>query len=284
MKIIEQFLKSKTHNETDCEDCLFVSEYFTAVIDGVTAKSALKYKNETPGRFCSQLIKKALEELPVQSTAYQAIEFLSSAVSSMYKELGIEKRVLNFPSERASACIAIYSKTKNEVWMVGDCQCRIDGTSYTNPKAIDSLLSDIRSFFIQTELKSGKSTEAILAKDSGREFITPLLERQSLFQNSLEKNEFTYGVIDGFKVPESEIRIIKLSHPTTIILATDGYPQLFDSLAQSERYLKKILKTDPLCFRVFKSTKALQPDNTSFDDRAFLSFRLKLESGNSEAQ
>ena len=279
MKVIEQFLKSKTHNESDCEDSIFFSENFAAVIDGVSTKSNLKYANKTSGRTCSELIKKALEDLPVNSTAIQAVEFLTSAVFSLYKELGIQEQVLNSPFERASSCIAVYSRTKNEIWMVGDCQCRIDGTYYSNTKLIDSLLSDIRSLFIQAELKLGLSVEMIQANDSGREFITPQLKRQSLFQNSLEKNEFTYGVIDGFKVPESEIKVIKLSSPTTIILATDGYPRLFDTLSQSESYLKKILNNDPLCFREFKSTKGLKPGNNSFDDRAFLSFRLKLDSG-----
>ena len=275
MKVIEQFLKSKTQIESDCEDSIFFSDNFAAVIDGVTSKSTLKYMNETSGRACSQLLKKTLENLPVKSTARQAVEFLTSAVFKMYKELGIEEHVKNFPSERASACIAIYSNYKKEIWMVGDCQCLVDKTYYSNVKKIDSLLSDIRSLFIQTELKLGKSYDTIQANDTGREFILPLLERQSVFQNNLTTNEYTYGVIDGFKVPKSELNIFKLSHPQNIILATDGYPRLFETLAQCENYLKKILKNDPLCFQEFKSTKGLQPGYSSFDDRSFIRIGMK---------
>jgi hypothetical protein len=275
MKITEQFLKSKNHVESDCEDSIFVSEHFAAVIDGVTTKSTLKYLNETPGRACSQLLMKALEYMPVKSTAKQAVEYLTSAVFSMYKGLGIEEQVLNFPAERASACIVIFSNYRNEIWMVGDCQCMVDKTVYTNTKQIDFLLSDIRSLYIQTELKLGKSYDEIQVKDSGREFILPLLKRQQVFQNSFEKNEFAYGVIDGFNVPETEIKVFNLSHPTDIILASDGYPRLFETLAQSEEYLKDILENDPLCFQKFKSTKGLKPGNSSFDDRAFL--RIGIE-------
>ena len=270
MKVTEQFLKSKTHLESDCEDSIFVSDNFAAVIDGVTTKSARKYLNETPGRACSQLILKALEDLPVKSTAKQAVEYLTSSVFSMYKGLGIDEQVLNSPTDRASACIVIFSNYRNEIWMVGDCQCRVDKTVYTNTKPIDSLLSDIRSLYIQTELKLGKSYDEIQVNDSGRKYILLLLERQQVFQNSFDKNEFTYGVIDGFEVPESEIKVINLSHSTNLILASDGYPCLFETLAQSEEYLKEILKSDPLCFQKFKSTKGLSPGNSSFDDRAFL--------------
>ena len=275
MKVIEQFLKSKTPIESDCEDSIFVSEHFAAVIDGVTTKSTAKSANETSGRVCSQLLNKALNDLPLKSTANRAVEFLTSAVFSMYKETGIEEHMLNFPTERASACIAIYSKFRNELWMVGDCQCRVDETVYSNLKPIDSVLSDIRSLFIQTELKLGKQVNELLANDCGREFILPLLIRQSVFQNTIKKNEFRYGVIDGFKVPKSEIKVINLFHPKKVILATDGYPRLFDTLTQSENYLTKILKNDPLCFHIFKSTKGLKPGNSSFDDRAFLSIEIE---------
>ena len=271
MNIIEQFLKSKTNKESDCEDSIFVSDHFAAVIDGVTTKSTRLYANETPGKACSQLLKKVLEDIGVKSTAKQAVEILTSAVFSMYKETGINDLVLNSPAERASACIAVYSKFRNELWMVGDCQCLVDKTVYSNARYIDILLSDIRSLYIQSELKQGKTVCELLANDSGRDYILPLLERQSLFQNLIIKNTFTYGVIDGFKVPEREIKIIKLMHPVKIILATDGYPLLSDTLAQSENYLKQILETDPLCFHEFKSTKGLKPGNLSFDDRAYLS-------------
>jgi hypothetical protein len=275
MKVIEQFLKSKTTLESDCEDSIFVSDHFAAVIDGVTLKSTRKYENETPGRACTQFLMKALEDMSARSTAKKAVEFMTSVVFSVYKEMKIAEQVLNFPVERASASIAVYSKFRNELWMVGDCQCLVDKTVYSNAKPIDTILSDIRSLFIQSELKQGKTVSDLLANDSGRDFILPLLKRQSLFQNSIQKSKFTYGVIDGFKVPDSEIKIINLSHPLKLILATDGYPRLYDTLAQSENYLKKILESDPLCYQDFKSTKGLKPGNSSFDDRAYLSIGLE---------
>jgi len=275
MKVIEQFISSKTRYLSDCEDSIFVSDDFAAVIDGVTGKSTRKYNGESSGKACSQLLKKALEDLPIKSDAYQAVAFLTSRVFSMYKELGIAEQLIHLPAERASACIVIYSRFKNEIWMVGDCQCQVDTISYSNTKSIDTLLSGIRSLYIQTELTLGKSVDDLLINDTGREFIMPLLKRQSMFQNSLKKNEFNYGVIDGFKVPRSEIKVFKLSDPTQIILTTDGYPCLLETLDLSEKYLKKLLRVDPLCFRQFKTTKGLQPANISFDDRAYL--RLGME-------
>jgi len=280
MKVIEQFLKSKTNIESECEDSIFISKNFAAVIDGVTSKSTRKYMNETSGRVCSQLIKKVLEDLPAKSSANQAVQFLTSAVFAFYKEQGIEELVMNFPNERVSACIAIYSNHKNEIWMVGDCQCFVGNYRYSNTKRIEISLSRIRSFFIQSELSLGKSLDTMQANDSGREFIMPILERQSLFQNALEDTDYCYGVIDGFKVPKTQIVVIKVSkfsEQTNIILATDGYPEIFSKLAQSEKYLNKILRDDPLCFKNHLSTKGVIPGNASFDDRAFLNIKLETK-------
>lgn len=57
-----------------------------------------------------------------------------------------------------------------------------------------------------------------------------------------------------------------------MILASDGYPKLFNSLIESELYLKKIINEDPLCYKLFKSTKGINKGKLSFDDRAYIKF------------
>jgi len=61
----------------------------------------------------------------------------------------------------------------------------------------------------------------------------------------------------------------------SLILASDGYPKLFSTLHESENYLRFILKEDPLCYKLYKSTKGLKKGAVSFDDRAFIKARLK---------
>lgn len=273
MQVVEQFLKSKTPNEEDCEDCLFISNDFAAVIDGATSKSAHKFDDESSGRISSLLIKNALENLPKNHTAYNSVRFLSDAIMSLYIKHGLSEHLNNYPVERASASVVIFSRCKNEIWMVGDCQCIVDRTHYTNKKYIDELLSNVRSLYLQTEIELGNLSDTPQEFDPGRDFIMPLLKRQYIFQNSHKKSEFSYGAIDGFKVPEDEIKVIKLTKAKSIILASDGYPRLYPTLAQSEKYLNKLVSEDPLFFKEYKTTKGLKKGNVSFDDRAYL--RLK---------
>lgn len=274
MEVIEQFLKSKTNNESDCEDSIFFSENFAVIIDGTTSKSSKKYNNQTSGKICSQLLNEALTHLPAKISAKEGIEYLSKIIFSFYQKKEMIEHLKKNPVERISASIIVYSRYKNEIWMVGDCQCLANGIHYTNPKKIDELLSNIRSFYIETELAMGKSSESIQKTDLGREFILPLLKRQLLFQNSNLESEFSYGVIDGFEVAENEIKIIQIKESQIIVLASDGYPKLFSTLRESEQYLSKIIETDPLFYKKYKSTKGLKTDNLSFDDRTYLKFEI----------
>ena len=50
MKIFEQFIKGKKENQALCEDMLFVSADFVAVVDGVTAKNDALFDGKTGGR------------------------------------------------------------------------------------------------------------------------------------------------------------------------------------------------------------------------------------------
>ena len=83
------------------------------------------------------------------------------------------------------------------------------------------------------------------------------------------------SVIDGFHIPREHVRIITLNfQPWEIVLASDGYPFLCPTLAESESRLHQQRTDDPLNIGTFKATKAFHPDFNSFDDRSYI--RLKV--------
>lgn len=63
-------------------------------------------------------------------------------------------------------------------------------------------------------------------------------------------------------------------HGAEIVLASDGYPFLRPTLQESEAALRKLLAQDPYCIRSFVATKGTMLGNRSFDDRAYVRFRL----------
>jgi len=85
----------------------------------------------------------------------------------------------------------------------------------------------------------------------------------------VSKNK-TFAVIDGTAVLMSGVKIIKTSEAKEIILASDGYPFLKPTLAESEEALRQLLERDPLLIRDFKATKAWMEGRESFDDRTYV--------------
>lgn len=268
MKIIEEFIQGKNKDEKLCEDGIFISEDFLAVIDGATAKSDREDDGKKSGRIAMEVIKKSLASLSANVTAYNAIKSISMDVSKICESYGILNNL-----ERPTASIVVYSCCRQEIWMLGDCQVLADNKLIKNDKLIDALLAEVRSCYLYSEILNGVSIKDLMIKDTGREFILPMLKKQSTFQNSKEDNEYVYGVIDGMEVLEKFIKIIDVSKIKQIVLASDGYPQIFATLKQSEDYLSDIIKKDPLCFIINKSTKGIIKDNLSFDDRAYISFQ-----------
>ncbi len=110
----------------------------------------------------------------------------------------------------------------------------------------------------------------------GREYILPLLKKQSDFQNNPEAPEvFQYWAIDGFAIPDDKLNIWNFEDPPSLIeFSSDGYmyPESAD-IKTYEQTLQSVIKADPLMKGEYKSTKGIKASNVSFDDRAVLIYR-----------
>lgn len=274
MIIAEQFLKGKFDNEQQCEDVVFVSGDFIAIIDGATSKaSAIATDQITTGKRAVQLISAALSTLPADADIQYAISSFNECITAYYHQNKGTKYYWDNPTERLTASIVIYSKDKDELWMIGDCMALVNGELITNHKKVDEVCSGLRSAFITNLLMRNETTVEQLSKsDTGRDFIMPLLKWSIQFQNCGYDHEFAYGVIDGFPVSSKLVKQIKIDGSAKIVLSSDGYPELKDTLEESEAVLQRALKDDPLCIGVLKSTKGLRKGAVSFDDRAYISF------------
>jgi serine/threonine protein phosphatase PrpC len=275
MHILEQFTHGKRPEQSLSEDLLFVSDSYIAVIDGATAKTPALYGGKSTGRVAAELVYAALATADPLWDASTLMRHLNSTIHTWYTQAGILETVTTQTHERVTATVAVYSRHHNEVWVLGDCIVSIDGTVRTNEKYIDEVTSSARALFVSQQIAAGISEDHLLAHDTGRDYIQPLLKHQSLFQNSNAQSEFYYAQLDGFFTDTSHIRIHTLTTDAKeIILATDGYTKLFPTLAASEAYLHTIITEDPLMYRLHKGPKGIQPDNDSYDDRTYVRIAL----------
>ncbi|MGN0527265.1 MAG: hypothetical protein ACI4IF_07495 [Acutalibacteraceae bacterium] len=263
MKILEQFIKGKKQDQNLCEDGLYISDDFIAVIDGVTAKSQKTFFGKAGGRAGMEKAKEVIGGLPYSIDGESAVELINQGIKTLYE---------GEPTGEAAVCLMIYSKYKNEIWALGDCQCLVNGEFFSDEKEIDSILADVRALVLELSRIEGADEETFSENDPGRAYIMPILQKQHLLSNSNSK--FGYGVLNGTPLKKGALKILKVNKGDTVVLASDGYPKIFNTLKESEDYLAFTIENNPLCDGDYRSTKGIVKGNSSFDDRTYIRFEV----------
>ena len=288
MKIIESCIIGKKSQEA-CEDGMVVTDDFIAVIDGSTSKTPKHLNPDMKnGRYAMMLISEYIrEELKADASVDDFCQGVTAYIyNKVYEKLGVEERLKEHPEERLTASAILYSRTRNEVWMVGDCQAIIAGKLYENGKPYEEKIARKRVELIEQGLLPAEA----------RKQIEPLLIKAMLSgQNQ------TYTVIDGFPIYREGVKVVSVSDSCSvqdsvpasdsvpcsdfasasdtipsssseIVLASDGYPFLKPTLAASEAALAEQIANDPQNIHSFIATKGIVEGNKSFDDRTYIRF------------
>ena len=288
MKIIESSIKGKKSPEA-CEDGMVVTDDFIAVIDGSTSKTPKHLNPDMKnGRYAMMLISEYIqEELKADASVDEFCQGVTAYIyNKVYEKLGVEERLKEHPEERLTASAILYSRIRNEVWMVGDCQAIIAGKLYENGKPYEEKIARKRVELIEQGLSPAEA----------RKQIEPLLIKAMLSgQNQ------TYTVIDGFPIYREGVKVVSVSDSSSvqdsvpasdsvpcsdsasasdtipsssseIVLASDGYPFLKPTLAASEAALAEQIANDPQNIHSFIATKGIVEGNKSFDDRTYIRF------------
>lgn len=288
MKIIESSIIGKKSQEA-CEDGMVVTDDFIAVIDGSTSKTPKHLNPDMKnGRYAMMLISEYIrEELKADASVDDFCQGVTAYIyNKVYEKLGVEERLKEHPEERLTASAILYSRTRNEVWMVGDCQAIIDGRLYENGKPYEQEIARKRVELIEQGLSPAEA----------RKQIEPLL-----IKAMLSGQNRTYTVIDGFPIYREGVKVVSVSDSCSvqdsvpasdsvpcsdsvsasgtifvssseIVLASDGYPFLKPTLAASEAALVEQIANDPQNIHSFIATKGIVEGNKSFDDRTYIRF------------
>ena len=257
MTITEQFICGK-HTAADCEDGIVITNDFAAVIDGSTSKTPKRLDPSMKnGRFAMLLISEYIKQMPADYTINDFCRGITLRIAEEYAKRGIAEDMAKHPEERLTASAIIYSNSRKEVWMVGDCQAIIDGEHYDNSKPYEQEIAMQRA----TLIKNGMSPK------EARHAIEP-----QLIKAMPEGQNRQYAVIDGTPIYMPGTRIVKASN--SVVLASDGYPTLLPTLKESEEALALHLIDDPQNIGDFVATKGLIEGNVSFDDRAYIKLKI----------
>ena len=84
-----------------------------------------------------------------------------------------------------------------------------------------------------------------------------------------------YDVLDGGDIHTDHVRVFYVRPGDRVVMATDGYPELFDTLEETENHLKDAVKKDPSCTGLLRGTKGIRKGDQSYDDRAYVAFTVE---------
>jgi hypothetical protein len=270
--VVESLSRSKYGDPERGDDRLVITQNFVAVLDGATETSGARYDGLSSGRFVAEIGAQVLENLDANITAIETVQQLNQAVGESLLRVKPDKT----PNYSPCFVMVVFSAARKEIWRVGDCQYLLDGKGDNPSLQVDVVTTKLRSLIVRSHLAQGKTIEELLQYDPSQKHLTSYYVMQTVFRNYIE-DPFGYGTIDGTRVPDQYIEVIKIPEQTkSIVLASDGYPDLRASLAESETVLSEILAQDPLCYDLFLAQRGLSPDRESFDDRTYV--RLELTS------
>ena len=223
----------------------------------------------TNGRYTMQLVCRYIKSMPKNTTCEMFLRGVTAYIRKHYKK-SMLPRLTEHPEDRLTCSAVIFSRLCREIWLIGDCHCLVGEQYYDNPKPAEAMLAAQRAEEMKRLLAQGVSQDELLRNDTARPMIIP-----RMIQTMKEQNIF-YSVIDGFHIPRQHVITISLDYrPWEIVLASDGFPFLRPTLAESEFLLQQQREKDPLNIGPdFQATKGFHPDFNSFDDRSYIRFRV----------
>jgi hypothetical protein len=270
VEILEQFVAGKLADPRLCEDAVIVTDDYAAVIDGATDVTGRRYGGVAGGRWAMSACLDAIEELPTGVNA-------ATGVAALTRTLAARLDSTLSPADRPSASVTIYSATRRELWQVGDVSFSYPGlpAGAGQPrKRIDQIAASFRAAFLAAEAAAGTVDLTQMGdSDPARPAVQTLIARQGFLRNTT--GPYGYAGIDGRPVPSELIVVHHVPESVSdLAIASDGYPLIAATLAESESVLAQLLQRDPWCVNELAGTKGVLKGQISYDDRAYL--RLKV--------
>ncbi|MBT1173853.1 hypothetical protein JS528_11030 [Bifidobacterium sp. MA2] len=290
MRVIERRCRGKHADQTLNEDGLLVTDAFACVADGVTSKSVRSPWHPTGGVMAKDLLLSVIAGMSADAGMREVQRRVDERFRAEYRAhpLGLSFFERE-PVERLQANAVVYCAALGEAWLFGDCQIMVNDVQVPTVKRVDEFMGELRSFAaraLRMEREDrGEPDDAARFRpadapdvprspagspDPARDMILPFLRLQSRFAN--RRGEYGYFVFDGFTDPTYPIRVVPVRSGDEVVLASDGYPLLRPTLAESERELERLRREDPDLIDEYRSTKGFTAGLDSFDDRTYLRF------------
>lgn len=267
-------------NMSSNNDKIIISRRYIAVVDGVSSRNKVDDKTTL-----SDKIVEFFEYNLSRSKDFDKVLEETSKMTKEYKENnGFEN------CNKDGFVCGVIDKQERKVYILGDITLRLNDFVYTTYSKIDELKAMYRSYLINRYIKMGYSLDEIEDLDRNKRLETTILGVDQIGVDNGDKNainnlvvqdmfigcdsDFGYMVFNGGN-HKIEYEVYDLNENDTVILASDGYPDVKGSWKETENELQKLLKEDRMCYKTNKQVRGCYKGNHSFDDRTYIKVIIK---------
>ena len=272
VQVVTRFVRSKYGQGELCEDVIATTDGFTAVFDGSTDVSGLRIDGVTGGRLAALTAAEALDDLAPDADVDRAVEHLSARLAD--RNFLDEPRPLPVGRDRPSTAMLIFSHHRRQLWRIGDSGFAIDNHVDLPDMPIDQLTYGLRAAYLHALIAGGADPAELTENDPGHQLLKPVYLAQRNLTN--QTVPYGYGALDGSAVPETFIESIAVPDDAQrLVLVTDGYPFIHDTLQATEEALAELTARDPLGITDWPRPLGVGPLIDAFDDRAWVELDIR---------
>lgn len=265
LRVLESFVMSRDGDISGGGDATLVSEYYVAVIDGVTSKTRLLFDRLRSDQFAAREVASAIHNLPPEIDGLTAVARIGSALRDSIESIGFDSKLVSPPG----ATLGVVSLAREELWVIGDISALVDGVLLPGaPPPTDAVLCGLRAAYLSSLLLAGASVDDLLRDDPSQNLIKPMLEQQWLYSNTVG-SPWSYGVIDGRDVPSQHLRVVDISGAAEVVLFSDGFFKAETTLSGTLAAHRALVASDPLCINEHREFNACYRGG-GWDDMAYL--------------
>lgn len=262
---VEQFSCGKSVSGYT-EDRVVLSDHHFGILDGSRGPAV-----SGPDVITALLdaAKAFIETMPSDITLPVLAEALTALAADHKKAAGLK----DFRTT-GGFVFCLFSHHHKEIWRIGDCKFRNAGKENAVFWQTEEICAKARALKINALLQDGHDADAIMARPDYDHLIDDLLLDEARFLNR-QDNAFSFGAINGQGVPDVYGERFP-ARSGRLVITSDGYPRVFDTLDECEQELSRLLVSDPLCIAENLQCKGLGPARHSFDDRSLIAADLVL--------
>lgn len=248
---------------------------YIAVIDGVSSRNVVEGTTTLSDKIVEIFINNLKTGMDFNLVLEQ-----TTKQTRQYKE---DNNFIN--CKKDGFVCGVIDKREGKVYILGDITMKLNDFTYDKNPQIDELKSLYRSYLIHRYIKLGYTLDEIEVFDKNKQLETHLLGIEKIGIENGDNNavnnlvsqdmfigsecDFGYMVVNGGE-HQLEYEVYDINKGDTIILASDGYPKIYNTLKETEDYLNKVLKEDRLCFKTNKQVTGCYKNQNSYDDRTYV--------------